>query len=256
MAWLLFAQGLKTIKSTRSMKKRQPKTKTKARSRPSPIALDKSKGKGMGSSAAGGAGLGAGAGGMNSTLSASMMSSGYGGGGGSGASGGGGGGGGFSIQESLAEKKAQQAIEDKLQLRKDIHDITTRVERLVTGWDEQDERREQRAHAIELEEAKQGANVLIVNFEKLGMNRHDALDNLKGWFERLQIDGQRLEMEVCETATKSCHEVCAGGRSANPPPPLSVHRLSRKLRMMLFAPAQLLTVKRQPWMSFSTLKRV
>ena len=40
--------------------------------------------------------------------------------------------------------------------------------------------------------------MLILNFEKLGMNRHQALDNLKVWFERLQVEGQQVEMEVEE----------------------------------------------------------
>lgn len=40
--------------------------------------------------------------------------------------------------------------------------------------------------------------VLILNFEKLGMSRHQALDNLKVWFERLQVEGQQVETEVEE----------------------------------------------------------
>lgn len=39
---------------------------------------------------------------------------------------------------------------------------------------------------------------MILNFEKLGLNRHQALDNLKTWFERLQVEGQQVEMEVEE----------------------------------------------------------
>ena len=46
--------------------------------------------------------------------------------------------------------------------------------------------------------AQGNVNVLILNFEKLGMNRHQALDNLKVWFERLQVEGQQVEMEVEE----------------------------------------------------------
>ena len=44
----------------------------------------------------------------------------------------------YSFNESLAEKKAQQAVEEKLQLRQEIKEISTRVERMVSRWEEEE----------------------------------------------------------------------------------------------------------------------
>jgi len=46
----------------------------------------------------------------------------------------------YGIQESLAEKKAQQAVEEKLELRREIKEISDRVERMVHNWEEEESR--------------------------------------------------------------------------------------------------------------------
>lgn len=44
----------------------------------------------------------------------------------------------YGVTESLAEKKAQQAVEEKLRLRREIKEISSRVETMVNEWEEEE----------------------------------------------------------------------------------------------------------------------